>query len=447
MTNELPQCDHLILLVGGNPLPNAVAGCHLLKAGGMITLIYSKTQTVQTARRRPLQIEGTEEIAKRLRRWFIDERKVANRVNLQAVDDADAYSIREGVWLALQNGSGSVGLHYSGGTKAMAIHAYRAVSEATKGQAVFSYLNPRTLEMFFDKPGEEAKREPVATAVKISLEEMLFLQTSLLLHRSRPYLITPLLPQTAQAMMRVYVGGGAELEEWKKWVAPFPQRYRKRWYDKGIPRNWKPAAEIYADPLSEQVPTSIGDTLLAELGQSSLFSFEEAWENHRDWADKQKATEQDFLDELLGFLTGGKWLEHYTLDCLQQLNPIFDFHQTLLGVVSARANLKKNDNDDSLFEVDVAAIRGYQLFALSCATSPGKKELKHKVFEAGLRARQLGGDEAGTALVSLAEPGQLVELEQDITQALQSRIKLFGKQDLLPLKERLQDWIEMQIGR
>jgi hypothetical protein len=453
MTNtEISQyeCDHLILLVGGNPLPNAVAGCCLLKEGGVITLIYSKSQTRQTSRRKQLIIEGTEEIANRLRRWFIHERKVTNRVNLQPVDDADAHNINEGVKTALKNGAGSVGLHYTGGTKAMAIHAYRAIHTVTGGNAVFSYLNPRTLEMFFDRPGEDAKRVSVGTAVNITLEEMLFLQTSLSLHRNRSYLTTPLLPQTAQAMMQVHVAGDSELDEWKEWCkvkredpAGFPKRYQKSWFEGGVRRNWKPAQEIYADPLTEPVPTSIGDVLLDELGQSGLLSFRKAWKSHEDWAIKQKSSEQDFIEEILGFLTGGKWLEHYVLDCLLSLKTTLDFHQIVSGVVPARPKRNPTSEEDSFFEIDVIAVRGYQLFAISCGTGSG---LKLKLFEAEKRARQLGGDEARTALICLAEPPAVQQLEQEAREALDSRIKLFGKMDLPQLKERLQDWIETQIG-
>lgn len=438
------RCQHLILLVGGNPLPNAIAGCCLLQDGGIITLVYSKTQTVQTSQRKLLRIAGTEDIANRLRRWLLLDRKITNRVYLQAVDDSDAWDIGNGIRTTLQNGSGTVGLHYSGGTKAMAIHAYRTVQEATEGQAVFSYLNPRTLEMLFDVADGEAERVSVGTAVNITLEEMLFLQTDLKLHRKRPYLQIPFLPYTAQAIMRVYVTEDSELDEWKKWVEPALRRYYKSWYDGGVPRNWKPASEIYNDPFNEPPPTSIGQTLLDELGQSGKLSMQKAWEYHQN---ENWASEQDFIEEFLGFLLGGKWLEHYTLDCLQQLNATFNFHQTLLGIVPSRPKRNLDKEDDSLFEMDVAAIRGYQLFAFSCGISPRKNVLKHKLFEAGMRARQLGGDEACTALVSLAQPAQLNELEQDVTQALQSRISLFGKNDLPNLTERLRDAIEAQIGR
>jgi hypothetical protein len=39
---NFPKSQHLILLVGSNPLPNAVAAKLLLAEGGTVTLIHSK---------------------------------------------------------------------------------------------------------------------------------------------------------------------------------------------------------------------------------------------------------------------------------------------------------------------------------------------------------------------------------------------------------------------
>lgn len=44
---EKVQVDHLILLVGGNPLPNAVAGKLLARSGGTITLLHSGVLSCQ----------------------------------------------------------------------------------------------------------------------------------------------------------------------------------------------------------------------------------------------------------------------------------------------------------------------------------------------------------------------------------------------------------------
>ncbi len=68
------------------------------------------------------------------------------------------------------------------------------------------------------------------------------------------------------------------------------------------------------------------------------------------------------------------------------------------------------------FQFDVAAMRGYQLFAFSCTTEDGKRKgkrglLKQKLFESYVRARQMGGDEACAALVCCAEQEEANKLQ------------------------------------
>ena len=58
-----------------------------------------------------------------------------------------------------------------------------------------------------------------------------------------------------------------------------------------------------------------------------------------------------------------------------------------------------DEANTQLFEFDVAATRGYRLFALSCTASSDKDLCKSKLFEAFHRARQMGGDEARVALL------------------------------------------------
>lgn len=50
-------------------------------------------------------------------------------------------------------------------------------------------------------------------------------------------------------------------------------------------------------------------------------------------------------------------------------------------------------------EVDVAVVRGHRLFILSCTTTADLGRCKNKLLEVALRARQLGGDLARSALV------------------------------------------------
>ena len=94
-------------------------------------------------------------------------------------------------------------------------------------------------------------------------------------------------------------------------------------------------------------------------------------------------------------------------------------------------------------EFDVVALRGYQLFFISCGTTPGRGELKQKLLEAYVRGRQLGGDEA---CISLACQRNDPSLELEIQQTLQvkDRVKVFGGKQLPKLSQHLSKWIKEQ---
>jgi len=135
------KSDHLLLLVGANPLPNAVAGKLLVAPDGTITLVHSGGAS------------GTADVAQRLRGW-LEQQEVVNTVELKEVEESSPSSIVRGVQERLNAiQAKTVGLHYTGGTKAMSVHAYRTVEQWAKEKnitAAFSYLDARTLEMVFD---------------------------------------------------------------------------------------------------------------------------------------------------------------------------------------------------------------------------------------------------------------------------------------------------------
>jgi len=65
-----------------------------------------------------------------------------------------------------------------------------------------------------------------------------------------------------------------------------------------------------------------------------------------------------------------------------------------------------------------------------------------KLFEAHLRARQIGGDEARTALVCLSSAPDI--LEQELQGGLDKHIRVFGLKDLSNLGECLEQWIKKE---
>jgi len=199
------KAEHLILLVGGNPLPNAVAGKLLIAPGGTITLVHSGAS-------------GTAGIAQRLRGW-LQQQAVAKTVELKEVEESSATSIIRGVRERLEAiSAATVGLHYTGGTKAMSVHAYRTVEQWAKEKnitAEFSYLDARTLEMVFEPLDNWMidRREYVGRALELKLTDLLRLHGWTLKASTEQ----PILPGTAKELLRVHADQ-CTADKWAGWL-------------------------------------------------------------------------------------------------------------------------------------------------------------------------------------------------------------------------------------
>jgi hypothetical protein len=428
---SLPQSEHLFLLVGSNPLPNAVAGKLLAAPGGTITLVYSNS---------------TSHVAQRLQGWLCPQdppkSQILPKVLRKEVQESRSASIAQNVLAALQEVNVQrVGLHYTGGTKAMSVHAYRAVErwaheqrkKGTEIETVFSYLDARTLKMVFDPPnpasGEGSREEYAALEVRLRLGDLLRLHGWTLEKDDDP-VTKAILPQSAQALIDVHLDKAAA-GQWGEWVQKTLEPCARKGEDK-----WK-NDELRKTPLawpSCATESELGRfiaTWVRETGTSTLQQLDFAAPKDNKYFAKTK--------HIPAWLHG-KWLEHRVLDVLNGLADSLCLHECLQNIVPREVE----------FDVDVIALRGYQLFALSCSTESGKTLLKHKLFDAALRARQLGGDEACAALVCCSDdPDKLQQETRHVfTENVEGqprsgneRIKVFGRRDLANLASHVKQWI------
>ncbi|MEP7338651.1 MAG: DUF1887 family CARF protein [Acidobacteriota bacterium] len=390
------QSEHLLLLVGKNPLPNAVAGSLLVKQGGSITLLYT---------------ESTASMIGRFQK-FLPKTRFETPISLK---EADAHSIYEAVFKALAESKGrSVGLHYTGGTKTMSVHAYAAARRWSQDNQqpppTFSYLDARTLHLVIDPSdplSHAPESEPIGDAIKIGLRELITLHGWSFNKKKSVPRPQPLLPKTAAALARLHSDAEA-IDVWKK----YQNQNLKEW---PLPLD---------DELSD-LRTALSEEFICSAERIEVVATLDKHKLEKNW------------------LTGGFWLEHHVLKCLIELNEEIEN----LRLHDCCQAVKIDVNDDQDFDLDVVALRGYQLFAFSCGvrSKPNDRgELKLKLFEAYVRARQLGGDESRVALVSTSpDPKSLQdELERDINS--EGHIKVFGQKHLSNLKPLLGQWIKEQ---
>ncbi|XHX78394.1 MAG: DUF1887 domain-containing protein [Stenomitos frigidus ULC029] len=391
------QVDRLLLLIGENPLPSYVAARTLLKAGGTPYLVYTSHTKEQADRVRDL-----------LRERSPDPQKFQYQCVPLEDYESDGYHIQTIIQDAIKPHIGDKwGLNYTGGTKPMAAHAYRVLLKL-QPDAVFSYLDPRRLEMCIDR--EEGDRIRRKVNLKMSLEELF--QLHHLAFQSIP-ISQPNLPEVITAFVSV-----AHQQDWQAWKnAGMPLE--------GLPDDIKALLKPYADDSSRSVS-------LAALQADRDFDQDYTanyWINHNDW------------------------FEHYVLHQVQSIADAYSihvskasFHIKDLDSNPARRGCSSSQGDsEKKFEIDVAFMRSYQLFALSCSISKTKSTLKEKLFEVYLRAKQLGGDEARVALVCFSEEPEVLEYELKIVLD-NPNIKVFGKAQLLNLADEIATWIEA-LGR
>jgi hypothetical protein len=397
------RTDHLILLVGKNPLPNLVAAELLLKPGGIIYLIHS---------------QDTALVAERLQRYFRDRDYTAQLP--PSVSEGDAQDIKRKVGDLVSEMSERVGLHYTGGTKAIAVHAYRAV-EHEHPNAIFSYLNANTFEMQIDHPPWHDK---VLLQVSPKLGDLLNLHGAFFqkgLPKSKDDIV---MLQTAQALAQAAPHGG--LCEWRNWC---DRELRQKAYTGS---GWRNKSELQSITLAWPSSACLADAAQSLRQELSLSGGALPLDPTKipGWPFRKRDPTRlcKWLD--------GDWLEHYVLDSVVSVGDQLKLHGCVMNLCTDR------DKSDFDLELDVTAMRGYQLFGISCTTSVDKHLVKSKLFEAYVRVRQLGGDEARVGLVGGWNHPDKFEREVTRDWDAEGKIRVLGPQHLPDLANHLAQWFE-----
>lgn len=418
---EHHQVDHLFLLIGENPLPNYVAAKTLLRAGGKPYLVYT---------------EYTSEAYKRLKEvlGLTEEEKVELWNN-----ESNAFEIQKAIKDKVQElqkqypDKKRFGLNYTGGTKAMAVHAYQALLNLNLSpEAIFSYLDSRSLQMMFDrKNAPPIPLEVPKEKLEIITGETLFSLHGLYWKQGKKPINQPKLIQAATTIVNLYMDDhqrGSFDNAWLKWCENVltPNTQKQNQYRKYI--DWKD--EEYLENNIEldltSAPEVIKNVLIAHLGVSL---------NKLSLQTAKQHGQFDKLSHVCGWLSCG-WLEHYVLDQIQQIsvNPPIDRSAMSFNIID------QPDDNWEKFQFDVAFMRSYQLFAISCTTSRSTERCKEKLFEAYIRAKQLGGSEARVALVCFHKnPENIIKTFKCLIE--DPKIAVFGHKHLKKLSKAITNWL------
>lgn len=401
------QVDRLLLLIGENPLPSYVAARTLLKTGGIPYLVYTSHTKEQADRVRDLLKERSTTL------------QPCQYISLGDYE-SDGYYIQKEIQEAIKpHIQEKLGLNYTGGTKPMATHAYRALLKL-QPHAVFSYLDPRRLEMCIDREDGDRIRKKVE--LEILLNDLFELHSLTL---QSPPTKEPILLDAAHAFVQFHQNK-VSADSWRKWCDGTLRKSAK----KG--GSWLSEEKLKSCelPLAGSENQSLPDEIKAVLQEHFAAS--------ADALSLQRTKEQGNFQKhkhLCEWLDG-TWLEHYTLQQVQRIATQYNIHDSALSFP-----IKNPQTGQDKFELDVAFMRGYQLFAISCTSDSTGRLCKSKLFEAYLRAKQLGGDEARVALVCCSDQPDALKHELEVMLE-NPKIRVFGREHLSNLATEIAAWIE-----
>lgn len=415
------KVDHLFLLIGENPLPNYVAAKLLINKWGTAYLVHTT---------------DTQKSASRLRNILRNELSGLKDIELRSLNDyeSDAYYIQQEIKEKLGNiESGQIGLNYTGGTKAMSAHSYRALFyEEIKDKTnktyqqregvIFSYLDARRLEMCIDREDNERTHLPIKPDT-LQVELVKLFQLHGLELKQKPKQTTQLIELTKE-LIRIFEQD-EQKKQWFDWYYKiFCEEARKR-KGNGSWGNWKDADDLANMFVSTEI-------LLPEI--TEIFRQKNLLTNENN-LDLSQVKQKGIFTKIKYFCKwlDGIWLEHYVLKQVEDI-------ASNQGIENYGMDFEIKLTKDEKFQFDVAFTRGYQLFAISCTTTSDRKLCKSKLFEAYLRAQQMGGEEARVALVCcFDEPDSL---KAEITGIIPNKkIAVFGRKDLIDLATKINDWI------
>lgn len=391
------QSDILFLLVGTNPLPNYVSARLLAPEGATIYLLHS-TDTLR--------------VAERLQR-LLNRTHPNVSIIPREIDEADGDKIIAKIGEILRDISSAakrVGLNYSGGTKSMAVHAYYTLHEKFPS-GCFSYLDARTLSLVLDLGDQPVQWVRIGQGLPVTILDLLSLHGYRI--RSVPRM-EAMQPGLCQSIAEVHSTTDG-FKQWRAWVSTLDQTPT-------LPSvEVFPALKPFLDACASMCNGAATENEIARILGFRAFK------------------------SCSNFFDGG-WLEHHVLGAMMEVKDKLD-----IGSYGGNLVIEPTGQKDmSNLELDIAAMRGYQLFAISCiateeaekeadATKPGRA--KEHLFEAFVRARQLGGDEASIGLVSCVKDAK--RLEREIRRDWnEDRIMVLGQADLLSLPKRLTEWFE-----
>lgn len=421
--NPIPdhyRADSLFLLVGANPLPNYVSAVLLAHEHATVYLLHSAALPNASTPETRLIAE--------LLREALKKKRPDLKIELRDMNEVDNLKIETKIREIVEKDHilGDVGLNYTGGTKPMATHTYRWLAEHTEKfeKLIFSYLDARTQGMRIDGLSSPF---PVARGIQLNLAELLEIHGYVLpgYHQKSPRKV-PRHQVLYHALAEVHSSKDG-CEQWRDW-----------------------RRQGHRDPVTgEERPTDLPDPAKYPTLRGVRQAMDDLCGGHATPELVARALNPKWSQlESCRKWFAGEWLEELALEAVHNNASALSIQDYGINLEpEPGSKLKASRTYQAIkaknLEFDVAAIIAHQLFAVSCivSTEAGGMTKQH-LFEAFVRARQLGGDEARVALVCCTPTPESVEAEVAREWQAEGQLQVFGMYDLLNLTARFRSWFE-----
>ena len=353
---------NLALLVGRNPLPNYLVAKSLLSRQSNISrivLIHSK---------------GTLEEANRLLDSFCKDGSNVEVEKLE-VDERSAKDIYEKCVKKFGEG-GAWHLDFTGGTKVMGAHSFRALSEIPRSASPkSSYLEASRNVMVFADGSEASLSSDLLGKKPLDLLKNLHLNPHVKHVKSdKKFLRTPWIDRAIRIAK-----GVKEDDTWLRHLNLFISG-EWEWYQ-------QKTLKLQRDILSGVAMTPP----LLPRGCEDLLA---------EW--KKECNDQQMAKKWSEFIWKHAWLETFVCTVLKQ---VFSTEQGWHVFHSVEPRTSQ-----SIWETDVIAVRGNgRILAVSCYSGRGKPQPIRKAAEIVVRANEIGGSLAKPAVFHLGSRSRSIE--------------------------------------
>ncbi len=277
----------------------------------------------------------------------------------------------------------SIHLHYTSGTKPMAVAASCAIEEQVEGtdtKTIYSDFDPHKSVLTL-RTGESYPKEDIGQFITLTIDEIYRLHDHEIVSLRRapsPEHQLPLL----SLLMEDFMGEEDTMRSWDSWP--------KQSSCKKVRKFFREAQH----PMNEAQVVTKANALLSLVGEEASL-------------EKLDAPTCKLLARLSRYICGG-WLEEYLFEILQTLKIECGLTDLAWNIVGRKRGRE--------FEVDIVAVRGVRTYLFTCTTSKRVSLCKVKAFEGTYRARQLGGLEAKSILVCGLDVTGIESIESDMSE-------------------------------